>query len=169
MEEELLERIGGAQRQTKIVEFPVDYFTPLISNFTQMDDDFGRIDLYLVEEFLFKLEEFANLPAKRIKVYDHNTVCILEAVEEKGKKFWKHTRVDGLKKRWREIIEYLVRKREASVDDFLDDVFGNPLGKRNRYCVYNAINQLDNFLLENNYGFSIAQNENGKYQILFNV
>lgn len=165
MEEDLIERISGAQRKTKIVEFPVDYFTPLISSFMQMDNDLGRIDIYVVEEFLFRLEKFARLPKKRLKVYDEGaTICMLELMEDK--KQIKHTSIEGLKPRQRELLAFLVRKGEASLDEMLDGVWRNPDKSPN--VVRTTICVLDNFLHEKGYGFSVARNDSGKYQIFFN-
>ncbi|MBR0193193.1 MAG: hypothetical protein IJQ31_14120 [Thermoguttaceae bacterium] len=161
--EELLKRIGGAQKQTKIVEFPVDYFTPLISNFTQMDNNLGRIDIYLVEEFLFRLEKFARLPKKRLKVYDDFTICVLEIQDETGQV--KHTPIDGLKPRQRELLAFLIRKGEASLDEMLDGVWRSPDKSLN--VVRSTICTLDNFLHKKQYGFSIVRNDRGKYQIQF--
>lgn len=165
MEDELLKRIGGTQRKTKIVEFPVDYFTPLISNFTQMDNDLGRIDIYLVEEFLFNLEKFARLPKKRLKVYDNGaTICMLELNEEKRK--IQHTYIEGLKPRQKELLAFLIRKGEASLDELLDGVWRNP--DKGLNVVRTTICVLDNYLHEKGYGFSVARNDSGKYQIFFN-
>ena len=165
MEEEILKRISGAQRQTKIVEFPAGEFMKLVSNFVQMDDNFGRIDLFLVEEFLFNLYKNANIPTKRLKVYDDYSICILERIEENGRPRILHTPVDGLSERQKEILAYLIRKKTASVEELLDDVWRRPVG--NRGTVYTTICNLDNFLEEKGYGFYISRNTEGKYQIFF--
>ena len=156
--------IFTAQRPTKIVEFPASDFLRLISNFTQMDDDFGRIDMFLVEEFLFRLEKFARLPKKRLRAFDGGAnICVVEILEDKKKV--KYTPIEGLKPRQKELLAFLIRKGEASLDEMLDGVWRSSDKRLN--VVRTTICVLDNFLHEKGYGFSIARNDSGKYQIQF--
>ena len=157
--------IFRSQRETNFVRFPAEMMLALFDSFSRLDNETAQIDLNVVEEFFVRLSE-RRIGEKWLRVFDDGAnVCLMEIVDEGGKKRVKCTNVDCVSGKLKGVLVYLARKKRASIEDLAAGVWFDESTKRK--VIANAVSALSGVLLAKNYPFQINSGSDGRYEINF--